>query len=104
MATININEVLTDKTLTIEYKVKIAILYNYGYKNPDPASLNNKKALADFNFDGPAFIMLTRYFNLIAVTLNNGAIAMLPEDIQALNAVQDCIATVTSDVKTEGVK
>ena len=98
MATIIIKNVLTDKILTIEYKVKVAILYNFGYKNPDPKTLDNQKAMADFAFNDPAYIVLTRYFNLITITLNNAALEMLPVDIEGLAVVQNCIDTVTAVV------
>ena len=104
MAAIKIKDVLTDKTRSIDDKVKIAILFQAGFNNPDPKTLDPAKAMADYTFEDGDYIDLTGYFNLIATTLNPTALPMIPVDIQALTAVKDCIDTVTADAKPDPAK
>ncbi|WP_183575780.1 hypothetical protein HDF18_17835 [Mucilaginibacter sp. X5P1] len=99
MAAIDIYAAMEDPTKSISDRVKTAILFEDGYNNPDPSTLDDGKQMSTFNFDPGDYINITKYFNRIIITLKPGGQTLDPNDVSDLSAVKDCETTVTDACK-----
>ena len=99
MAAIDIYAAMADKTISISDRVKMAILFEDGYNNPDPSTLDDGKQMSAFNFDPGDYINITKYFNRIITTEKPGGQALDPSDVSDLSTVKDCETTVADACK-----
>jgi len=99
MAAIDIYKAMADTTISISDKVKMAILFEDGFNNPDPSTLDDEKQMSAFNFDPGDYINITKYFNRIITTLKPAGTLLDPNDVSLLSAVKDCETTVAGACK-----
>ena len=98
---IKIRKVMADRTKTVEDRVKIAVLWQKGYDDPDPASIpDTKKAkMGDYNFSHEAYLEITDHFDIIIDTEEPGATPLNDVDVEGFSTVQDCIDGVNDAIK-----
>jgi len=98
---INIRKVMADQTKTVGDRVKIAILWQKGFDNPNPGSIADPKNtnMADYDFSHEDYLEITEHFNITIDTEKPGANPLNDADVEAFTTVQDCIDGVNDAIK-----
>jgi hypothetical protein len=76
--------------------VKIAILKTTGDHHPNPATVDPKALMSDYNFSFADYANLTIRFDQIAIQYNPGA-DLSETDVENCITVQDCIDIVEKE-------
>lgn len=98
---IKIKKVMADRTKTVEDRVKIAILWQKGFDDPNPGSIADPKNtnMADYDFSHDDYLEITDHFNIIISTEKPGASPLDDADVETFTTVQDCIDGVNDAIK-----
>jgi len=96
---IDIAEYMASTKNTIDDKVKTAVIFAWGDKNPDITNVKNDKKMSDYGLNQGQIFFLTDYLNIAVAAGNDKATPLSATDVSGAAAIQDCIDLVNKAIK-----